>query len=203
MPYQTVDYDRGVTKTFAPVPIISRTLTATYLALTHADAMSILDVFVRCKGRAGEIYVPTWGHDLPSIVSVSGSALVVEGTAFNDAYAGDLAHKTLLVRTKDGTLLPRQITSMAAAGGNTTINVDTAFGIGASDIDHVSWMYVARFAQDALTIEWLTNGKANIALSFTTLENLSAEDNFGNNWILATGYWRDGGIWQDASAWED
>lgn len=201
--YETVDYDRGVRKVFTPVPIVRRTLTATYLAVTHAEAIAILDVFVRCYGMAGEIYVPTWGHDLPDIVSVSGDTITVAGTTFYDAYNGDKAHKTILIRATDGTLLPREIASLTKSGGNTQIKCDVAIDIGASAIDHISWLFVARFAQDALTIEWLTDGKANIVLSFTTLANLSAEDNFGNNWILATGYWRDGGIWQDASTWND
>jgi hypothetical protein len=203
IPFQSVDYDRGIRKVFAPVPIIRRTLTATYLALSRADAIAILDVFVRCLGMAGEIYVPTWGHDLPKVLSVTTDTITVEGTNFYDAYNGDKAHKTILIRAKDGTLVPREIDTLLTSGGNTLITCDADIGLSADQIDHISWMFVARFAQDVLTIDWQTDGKANISLSFTTLANLSAEDNFGNNWILATGYWRDGGIWQDDSAWQD
>jgi len=27
--------------------------------------------------------------------------------------------------------------------------------------------------------------------------------NFGNNWILDTGFWDDGGVWKDDSLWID
>lgn len=200
---ETVDYARGIVKTFTPVPIVSRTLTATYLAVSHAEAMALLDVFVRAKGRAGEIYVPTWGGDLPPIVSVSGTQIVVAGTDFHATYAGDKAHKAILIRATDGTLVPREIASITTSSGNSVIACDVNVGLTASEIQQVSWMFSSRFAQDALTIEWLTNGKANLVLSFVTLVNLAAEDSFGNNWILATGYWRDGGVWQDASTWQD
>jgi hypothetical protein len=203
IPFQTVDYERGITKPFTPVPIISRTLTATYLAVSRAEALALLDIFVRAKGRAGEIFVPTWGNDLPPITAVGTSSLRMAGTDFYDAYNGDLAHKTILIRTKSGELLPREITAFSNSGGNTTLTLDTALGITLSDVDIVSWMFVARFAADALTIDWRTNGVANIAMSFVTLANLASEDSFGNNWILATGYWRDGGVWQDSSAWTD
>ena len=201
--HETVDYDRGVTKTFTPVSQVRRTLTATHLAISHAEAMAILDIFVRAKGRAGEIYVPTWGNDFPPIVSVSGSTITVAGTDFFDTYEDHPAHVAVLIRNRNGTIVPRQITAMTTSGGNTVITFHAAIGITAANIELISWLFVARFAQDSLTIEWKTNGKANISLSFTTLVNLAAEDSFGNNWILATGQWRDGGIWQDGSTWED
>lgn len=203
IPFQTVDYERGVTKRFTPVPIISRTLSATYLAVSHADALALLDIFIRAKGRAGEVFIPTWGSDFPPVTAVGASSLRVAGTDFFDTYHGDQAHKTILIRTKDGRLLPREIVSMSNSGGYTTVTCDTALGLTLADVDIVSWMFVARFASDALTIDWRTNGVANVVMSFVTLANLAAEDSFGNNWILATGYWRDGGVWQDGSAWID
>ncbi len=201
--FETVDYDRGVVKTFTPVPIISRTLTATYLAMSYADAMALLDIFIRCKGRAGEIYVPTWGSDFPPIVSASGNVIVVSGTDFYDTYHDDKAHAAILIRTTSGALKAFEITAMAKSGGNTTVQVHASHGLTKSTIDIVSWMFVSRFAQDALTVEWVTNQIANISLSFTTLENLAAESGYGSNWILATGYWRDRGEWIDSATWED
>lgn len=203
IPFQTVDYSRGVTRTFSPVPIVSRTLTATYLGVSHANVMSLLDVFIRCRGRSGEIFVPTWGHDLPPIKQISGPLLTVEGTEFLETYENDRAHNVILLRTNDGQLLPREIRAMSRIGSDTRIECDRAIGVSAAAVSHASWMFTSRFAQDSLTIEWRTNGVANLALSFVTLANLAAEDAFGSNWILATGYWRDTGQWQDTSVWND
>lgn len=201
--YETVDYGRGVVKTFTPVPIVSRTLTATYLAMSRADAMAILDIFLRCKGRAGEIYVPTWGSDFPAVLNASDRIVQLPGTDFYDTYHGDKAHAAVLIRTRSGTLLPREISTMAVSGGNTFVEFHEDLGVTASDIEQISWMFVSRFAQDSLTIEWVTNTVANISLSFVTLENLAAESSYGSNWILATGYWRDRGQWVDSAVWED
>lgn len=201
--FETVDYSRGVVKTFTPVPIVSRTLTATYMAVNHAEAMAILDIFVRCKGRAGEIYVPTWGSDFPPVMNVADKIVQVAGTDFHETYNEDRAHSAVLIRTKSGTLLPREINIMAASGGNTFIEFHEDVGVSATEIEQISWMFVSRFAQDSLTIEWVTNTVANISLSFVTLENLAAESSYGSNWILATGYWRDRGQWVDSAVWED
>lgn len=201
--FETVDYSRGVVKTFTPVPIVTRTLTATYMAVNHAEAMAILDIFMRCKGRAGEIYVPTWGSDFPPVMNVADKIVQIAGTDFYETYNEDRAHSAVLIRTKSGTLLPREINIMAASGGNTFIEFHEDVGVSATEIEQISWMFVSRFAQDSLTIEWVTNTVANISLSFVTLENLAAESSYGSNWILATGYWRDRGQWVDSAVWED
>lgn len=203
LPFEKVDYDRGVVKTFAPVPIVSRTLTATYMATSHAEAMTILDIFIRAKGRAGEIYVPTWGNDLPPVKAIDDDEMRLEGEAFCDTYDGDLAHRAVLIRTKTGQLIPKEIHSMAKASGDTFVTFDSPIGVAASDIEIVSWLFSARFAQDSLTIDWRTDAKANITLSFVTLVNLASEQSFGPNWILATGYWRDLGAWDDNNVWQD
>lgn len=200
---QTVDYGRGVIKTFAPVPMISRTLTATYVGQTRENVLSILDIFLRAKGRAGEIYVPTWGHDFPEVLAVSIDSIKVKGTDFFDTYYDDPAHAAVLIRTHDDKLRPREIKHMYESDGDTWVVFTTEIGAGAEEISHISWMFVARFAQDALTVDWKTDGKATVLLSFVTLRNLAVEDGFGENWILSTGFWRDRGVWEDTNVWRD
>lgn len=203
IPYETVDYQRGVTKTFAPVPVVSRTLTATYTALSHAEALALLDVFVRARGRSGEIFVPTWGNDFPPVVLTTGKNIRLAGHTIFNAYANDPAYRSILLHKTDGTLVPHEIQGMQIDGNDTLIATTDNVGATAAEISAISWMFSARFAQDALTVQWLTNGAAHINMSFVTLANLAAEVSFGNNWILATGYWRDAGQWQDGSVWED
>lgn len=201
--HETVDYGRGVTKTFTPVPMIARTVTATHMALSHADAMALLDVFIRAKGRAGEIYVPTWGSDFPRVVAISADSIKVEGTEFFDTYATDPAHAAILIRAADGRLIPHEISRMYVSNGDTWVVCDTLVGLQVADIAQISWMFVCRFAQDAMTIEWRTGGVANITVSYVTLRNLAVESAFGSNWILATGYWRERGQWEDSAEWSD
>lgn len=201
--FETVDYGRGVVKTFTPLSAISRTLTATYSGMDRPSVMALLDIFLRCKGRAGEIYVPTWGNDLPKVKQISVDSIKVEGSDFFDTYFQDPAHVTMLIRTKSGTLIPCEITHMYVSEGDTWIVCADELGINANEVEMVSWLFVARFAQDALTIDWKTDGIASVALSFLTLANLAPEDSFGGNWILSTGFWRDRGVWEDNNVWID
>lgn len=200
---QRVDYDRGVVKTFNPVPMVSRTLSASYLGMTREDVLTFLDIFLRARGQAGEIYVPTWGSDLPQVLEVSVDSIKVKGTDFYDNYFQDEAHAAILIRNKDGTLRPREITHMYVTEGDTWIVCATEIGTTASQIELISWLFVARFATDSLTLDWKTDGTASIVLSFVTLANLPVEDSFGGNWILATGFWRDRGTWEDSNVWID
>lgn len=200
--FETVDYRRGVVRRFAPVPAISRTLSASWVAATRKDAEALLDVFLRCKGRAGEIYLPTWGADLPKPIARGTGSLTFAGTDVLAAYGGNEAHKTVLITSRSGDMIPLQIASMGESSGNTVMWFEgTPPAI--NTIERMSWMYVARFAQDSLTIEWLTDEVANIAMSFVTLVNLPVDDTFGGNWILTTGYWRDEGEWVDDDVWKD
>lgn len=200
---QTVDYERGVVSVFNPVPMISRTLSATYLGMTREDVLTFLDIFLRARGQAGEIYVPTWGSDLPEVLEVSVDSIKVKGTDFYDTYFQDEAHAAILIRNKDGSLRPREITHMYVSEGNTWIVCASEIGTTASQIELISWLFVARFATDSLTLDWKTDGTATIVLSFVTLANLPVEDSFGGNWILATGFWRDRGTWEDTNVWID
>lgn len=201
--FQTVDYGRGITKTFTPLSIVSRTLTATYSGLTRESVLAMLDIFLRCRGQAGEIYVPTWGNDLPEVLAVSVDSIRVKGTDFYDTYFQDPAHAAILIRKRDQSLLPCEITHMYVSQGDTWIVCTDEIAATASEIEMVSWLFVARFAQDSLTLDWRTDGTASAVLSFVTLANLAAEDSFGNNWILATGFWRDRGVWEDNNVWKD
>lgn len=200
---ETVDYDRGVVKRFNPIPIVSRTLTATYTGLNRENVLNLLDIYLRAMGQAGELYVPTWGNDLPEILQVSVDSLKVKGTDFYDSYFQDKAHSAILIRGQDGSLRPRQIEHMYLSEGDTWVVCSSEIGLAASDIQTISWLFVARFATDALTVEWKTDGVASMVMSFVTLENVPAEESFGSNWILATGHWRDRGVWDDSDVWID
>ena len=124
------------------------------------------------------------------------------GTEFAETYAGDRAHKAVLFTLKNGDTVPREIVSVTESNGNSVVRFELQ-PPSANDIERVSWMFVSRFAQDSMTIEWLTDEVANVALSFITLENLPVEDGYGSNWILTTGYWRDTGQWVDTDVWKD
>lgn len=203
-PHTKIDYGRGVSRNYAPVPMVSRTITVEYLGIGRADILGMRDIFLRAKGRAGEIFVPTWTEDFGSRGEIGVNYIVVHGTDFYHAYAADPAYRTILIRTVDGKVQPAQINSINISGPNSVVWLDADLvGIaGPGSIARISWMFVCRFAQDELSIDWSTATVADLAMSFTTLHNLPVEDAW-SNWILATGYWRDSGEWIDSEVWRD
>ena len=202
LPFEQIDYGRGVARSYADTSIMSRTLTGTYLGIGRDQVNAIRDVFLRARGRAGEILVPSWGLDLPPVVSVTGNTMKVYGTTFYDSYNGDKAHKTLLIHAKNGSAQPMTITAMSKTADSTIITFDAAVPFTKAAILGSSWLFVARFAQDSLTCDWITTEYANVVLSFTTLENLPAEQGFGADWSLDTGYFTSG-TWSASNLWPE
>ena len=202
--HQRVDYGRGVVKTYAPVSMLSRTFTAEYMGKTRNRVLGLLDIFLRAKGRGGEVLVPTWGNDLPEVLSTGVNRVTVAGTEIYDSFNEDPAHKTVLIRRRDGALIPAQIISMSTQDGDTRVFFDEDLPAGTTpeQIKSICWLMVCRFAQDDLTVNWVTDTVANLSLSFVALVNQPVEDIF-SNWILATGYWRDSGEWVDSETWRD
>ena len=194
--FETVDYDRGVIKNFVPDKFISRTMTGRYIGVGRDRVNELLDIFLRCKGRAGEILLPSWSNDFPRVLNVSGDAITVRGIEFFETYAEDPAHQTVLLYDRAGNKYPMDISTWAVTGGNTVIHFTATVPLIASNIAAISWLFVARFAQDSLTIEWQTYNVANVSLSFSLLENLTVEEVFSasiGQWIDSafevTGQW--------------
>ena len=194
--YEVVDYDRGVTKTFSPDKFVSRTMTSRYLATTRENVNELLDIFLRCKGRAGEILLPSWSNDFPRILAVDDDSMVVRGIEFFETYSDNPAHQAVLIYGRNGSRYPLEISTWATAGGNTVIYFTAPVPLAASGIVAVSWLFVARFAQDSLTIEWMTYDVANVSMSFVMLENVAVEQVFSasiGQWVDSsfevTGQW--------------
>lgn len=201
-PSTTIDYGRGVTRTYSPIRRAKRVMTASYYGRTRTQVAELLDIFLRARGRAGEIYVPTWCSDFPKPLANSGGDLLFAGSQMFEIYGESITHKAVLIDTESG-LLPREIVSVTMEEGNTRIEFNANVGSSVSQINRISWMFVCRFAQDELAIQWVTDTKAEITLSFATLENLPVEGGSGSNWILDTSFWRDEGEWEDVNVWRD
>ncbi|PTX49061.1 hypothetical protein IQ03_02464 [Gemmobacter caeni] len=203
MTFERVDFERGIVNTYAPVPFTRRSLSAEYVGFDRPGVRELLDLFLRNKGKLGEIYVPTWGDDFPPVIGITGTTLTVAGRTFYDAYATDEAHTAFLLKKSNGDMVPFEIQSMSLSSGNTVLTLDRTVGLSPVEVSSVSWMHVCRFANDALVIDWETNTIASVVLPFISLKNMPVENLYGSNWILATGYWRDLGQWEDTATWKD
>lgn len=176
---EQVDYGQGRIANYLPVKFPMETYKATYLGRDRADIDGIRQFFLRMKGQQGEFYMPTWMADIqPKQALVSSqTTLVVAGTDFANAYAGDTVHKALALYRTNGTVLYRQVSSVAVSGSDSLITCVGTWGsaIALTDIKMVSWMPVWRLASDGLTLEYVTDDVAQTVLAMTTLEDLTGD----------------------------
>lgn len=180
-----VDYGSGLRDVFSPVPFLQRDSKATFVGRTLAETEEVINLFKRMKGRRGEFYMPTGMVDLIAASSlVSGQAtLTVAGRyaamAFNNSGGVDsaLVLKALLVYLRDGTTLPRLISSVARSGENSVFTLSTTWPstITVASILKISFLPVVRFATDALQIDFETDTVAQFDITVHALEALTPE----------------------------
>lgn len=176
-----IDFDRGLTDVFAPVPFQTRVMTYAYIGRSLTEAQAALDFFCRMKGQAREFYMPTWESDIQLGNTIPGGSthLRVKGTSFATAYAESTVYKALTIFLWDGTIHHRVVTGINTVddllGQDTIISVSEAFpeSIEVDDVRMISWLPVWRLASDTLTVAWKTNSVAQYQMSMKILEDLA------------------------------
>jgi len=149
-----------------------------YSEIGRQKALDIIDFFRNRRGQNLPFWAPSWLADLPPIFPISSgtSAFKVAGQDFGKAYRDSPIHKAIRFRLRDGTVIYRKVTSVTlvsdADGDNTLLSVDLPFSqdIAPEDVVYISWVYFARFAQDSLTVKWLTDEVADMTLSVFPLQ---------------------------------
>lgn len=174
-----VDFGRGRIERYTPVAFGSRVRRATYLRRNEDDASIVTDLFMRCKGRRGEFYMPTWEPDLQPVadVTLGSTTLLVAGTDTATTYADSTVFKAIALITNDGNIYCERVASIVTAAGNSQLNLIEPWedSILLSDIRMVCWLPLWRFASDQLGLEWLTSAVVQTQLTFQTLEWQAAE----------------------------
>jgi len=178
-PIEAVDYGRGVTEVFRPIDFGTQLFRAAYVNTTPAQAVEIQQVFERAAGRQGEFYMSTWLSDLTmaAAVETGGTTFTVAGREVFDSYATDTVHQAIEVVLRGGTRLYRLVDGITLSGGDTVIEIDTAWphDIDPARVVRISWLLACRFASDEITIEHITDGVSRVQLAIQSLENLPAE----------------------------
>lgn len=204
-PFEDVDYQRGVTRTYLPVDFHSRITQFNYLGRGHGEIGRICTLFNQMRGRQGEFYCPSGTSDM--VVSGGATAgssyLTIRGRALLGILNRSTVNRDIAIRLSDGSWILRRVllaeaTSSPGPGAFNTdynpaydaqLNMQTStmqytrLSLGfpfEGDIDEreivmVSWANVSRFASDTLTVQWMTDDAARVALQISTLEALPAE----------------------------
>ncbi|MBK3745244.1 hypothetical protein G3A39_39355 [Paraburkholderia aspalathi] len=173
-----VDYGWGRDDNFLPVDFNTRYHKGEYLGINTDDVESIINFFRRQYGQVGEFFMPTFTEDLEFKYDAPlGTANIrVDGFGTADDYVAGTVYRDLVVFLNDGSYLLRSVQSIYQVsdhlGDDSVIQVATPWplDLNVNNIRQVCWMPLWRFATDGLTIQYVTNEKAQIALSMKTLE---------------------------------
>lgn len=182
-PSELLDYGRGTTTRYRPIDFQTRFRRATFLGRNSVEVQKIEDFFRRMKGQRGEFYMPTGENDLPLKLAVAADTNTIrtQGIDVVIDWLGDRVNKAIRIQFEDGRQLFAKVLAVGEVndsdGRDSLIYVESRwpFAFNPSEVTMISWMPLWRHATDLLSIEWVTDSVAQIALSLRTLPDLAPE----------------------------
>lgn len=181
---EKVDYGIGRVTNFQPVRFNDRLHKANYLGLNRESSDDLIRFFMRQSGQVGEFFMPTFTEDLmiSAMSAATTSTLRLDGDETAQDYKDGTVYRDLIVFMADGTYFTRHVVDISVAfiGGSpgSIIQVDEPWpvDITPTNVKQICWMPLWRFNTDLLTVSWVTDQAAEIAMSMKTLEYVEAED---------------------------
>lgn len=177
-PIEKVDMGYGVVGRYAPVVIGGRVSQATYLQRSRADVAEIVAFFGRCRGRRGEFYAPTWLNDMmPTEDIVAGSTTIrVTAPKLSQLHPDRNVYRDVYIETRSAGVLIRRVVEMTGGLTGSRITFTQSLpSLALGDVLAMHWLPLCRHASDALTVEWITDGIANVVLSPQAIQWRAAE----------------------------
>lgn len=169
-----IDWGYGRVVRMTPVHYQTRVSTWTYLARTAAEADALVDFFCVMAGMQGEFYAPSWAADMDVIgnATLGASTLLLAGSDVRLLWIGDTVHKNVALFLTGNRKLFRQITNVVDSSGDSLMTISGVwdYAFTPDEVLMVCWLPVSRFTSDQITIEWLSDGKAQSQISIQTLE---------------------------------
>ena len=155
------------------VPTV-RYWTTPHTAKDVIEARRMISFFSDQRGRAKTFFYPAVASELQinnriekgsSEVALAGKDLALE-SEFN------LAAQFILIETRQGDRYFRQVDGIYTIGDNTTVSLRAPIPkeVLSRDVTNIRALYQARFADDALTVEWLTDSVAEIEFKVRSVD---------------------------------
>lgn len=172
-PMDRIDYDIGRTAQFRPVAELQTMVECDFSGFSPTEMAEVEQFFDRMKGRRTAFWLPTWEKDfvLNATAGSGTSSFVATGSDWaSDFGATDYAAIDIGVAVflTSGTAIYRQITDIAASGGNSVVTVNAAWGtaLTVATVARICLMPLRRFASDEMVSSWRTPLKAETRLTF-------------------------------------
>lgn len=177
-PMEVTDYGYGRVASFRPYAFPAQLNKLQFDQRTREDVLTYVRMFLRQRGRNREFFTQSYEPDIPYYAAAAGSfSLLVEGVAFGLTYADTTVFRRLLIRTKTGEYIHRQVDYIETLPDTNTSVVwltealPMDVNVAPNNIFMCSWVPATRFASDRLEVEWLTNQVAQFSMTVQTLEN--------------------------------
>lgn len=123
----------------------------------------------RLNGLVNPVYLPSWHEDftLSAPIGLSDITINVIDRNFFLHVGTNPAKANIYIRTKKGNFL-RPIGNIGKTGGNVSINIGTALGVGVAltDVIQICYLSLYRKSSDLVTLQWQTHAVAIVEETF-------------------------------------
>lgn len=172
-----VDYGYGTVEQYSPHDFHSRVTKADFTGRTPKEAYEVMHFYRRHLGMCREFLRPTWEDDIPfAALAGGGLAILIDGTAFGEAYKGSTVFRRIMVRYRDGTF-GHHVVDFVETLPDTNASVLwvteplPVAELTEANVIGISWVLVSRFAMDRLDVDFLTTNAAQFSMTMQSLEN--------------------------------
>ena len=171
-PVEQIDFGIGRTAQFRPIEFAQNLIEQEFAGLSNASSQEIERAFLRSKGARAALWLPTGEKDIILASEPSGSSIIAVGGFLADNFGSvDYAEEYLGIQIclLDGSKIYRRVANISANGGNSQISLSASVGFTQAQVARISWMPLARFASDDLSLLWKGPNAGSISARFQTV----------------------------------
>jgi hypothetical protein len=174
-----IDPGMGIRAAFRNILFGTEIRRSSHLIRSASDLNRTLGMFLRARGRQGEMYLPSGLNDISLKSPVASGAVFwfTAGHGLHTAYGDDTVHRAIAITLTSGAVIYLSLVGLTA-GGTTDpwSRIETVeaapYDIDPADVVMISWMPVVRFVSDEVSIDWRTNTVGEMTVNLQTLEDL-------------------------------
>lgn len=159
-------------------PGFKRRFSATWLLDGTAEIEAYSSFYRRMAGRLGEFFYPVPDHTLlPEGGITQGQSTIAVSSGASDFQSRE-GYPAICLRLVDGRVIYRKVVSIASQAQSDLLTVDVPWSTteSISAITGIQWLSLARFGADELTLEYLTDDKAEAAIQVVSIPYVGAEN---------------------------
>lgn len=148
-----------------------RVLRHTYAVSPRSNITALLSFIKAHAGKWGNFWIPSWCHDMRLSADIAaGSTILVQAIGLPALFAGndrlDDFAANVFVWTDTGELYCRQVSSVSEEDGIEGVILSTDLPAIARQSAMVGFLYLARFMDDQISLNYQSRNHATAEISF-------------------------------------